>query len=156
MCHLAWDVCCGNWCWLVSWLTEKPSTRDKVVIGRKQHAVRRLRVCGTYLLAAFDLCAASGVQWFDAFISRTEKQAHKPGCRECITQKPPVDKWESIVFSFCWALFTIPFVVFPGCSVEICTPFKMSPASKSSLWDDYGWKNGGSERGCMQMHCRFL
>lgn len=44
------------------------------------------------------------------------------------------------------ALFIITLVVVNGCNVEICMPFKKSPVSKPSLWEDYGWKNGGSER----------
>lgn len=31
--------------------------------------------------------------------------------------------------------------------LRFCTPFKKSPVSKPSLWDDYGRKNRGSERG---------
>lgn len=84
---------------------------------------QKTRSLQTLLIGSFDLWEASGVQWFDAFISRAEKQADGPGCRGCTTQKPAVDKRESTVFSFCPVLFPVTFVLFNGHSIEIHTPF---------------------------------
>lgn len=142
---------------LVSWFTEKPSTRDEVVVMEESRVPnQKTRSLQTLLIGSFDLWEASGVQRFDAFISRAEKQADGPGCRGCTTQKPPIDKRKSTVFSFCSALFTVTFVLFNGRSVEIRTPFKKGPVSKPSLWVDHGGKTEGSERGCMRTHRRFV
>lgn len=87
---------------MVSWFTEKLSSRDKVVIKSTRKAdccVGRLSL-KKLLLAAFDLCTSSHVQWFDVFISPNRNRHTDPACRGCITQKPPVDKSASMAFSF--------------------------------------------------------
>lgn len=58
---------------MVSWFTEKLSSRDKVVVKSTRKAdccVGRLSL-KKLLLAAFDLHTVSHVQWFDVFIPQT-------------------------------------------------------------------------------------
>lgn len=58
---------------MVGWLTEKLSSRDKVVVKSTRKAdccLGRLSL-KKLLLAAFDLHTASHVQWFDVFIPQT-------------------------------------------------------------------------------------
>lgn len=112
---LSWAVCrCGNWGWLVG-LQRNHLLGTKVMLMEESRVqYQKTRSSQTLLIGSFDLWEASGVQQFDAFVSRTEKQADGPGCRGCTTQKPPVDKRESTVFSFCPALFPVTFVLFSG------------------------------------------